>query len=364
MSGTSLDGLDIVAVEFHESQPELLHQQTIQYPPELRSLLQQLALNPDATINEMCILDTQLGNFYAEKINHFIDEFNINRQEIVALGSHGQTIRHDIQQNNPYTLQIGDPNIIAAQSGITVVADFRRRDLALGGQGAPLAPAFHNHAFHSDKTNRVIINIGGIANITYLPANNSTPICGFDTGPGNTLLDSLSQQFLNKNFDERGEFARSGEIQTATLQEIIEQEPYFHKKPPKSTGTDYFSPAWLKQFQFDSLSPSDIMATLVELTALSLVKGIQYLESNIDEFFVCGGGAHNNYLMERLSHHLKPGKVKSTISLGIHPDWVEAMAFAWLARQTIKQLPGNLPSVTSAKTPTILGGVYFSHRQA
>ncbi len=236
MSGTSLDGLDIVAVELHESQPKLLHQQTIQYPLELRTLLQQLALNPDATINEMCILDTRLGNFYAEKINHFIDEFNINRQEIVALGSHGQTIRHDIQQNNPYTLQIGDPNIIAAQSGITVVADFRRRDLALGGQGAPLAPAFHNHVFRSDKTNRVIINIGGIANITYLPANNSTPICGFDTGPGNTLLDSLSQQFLNKNFDERGEFARSGEIQTTMLhfwisgawqQMQLRPQPYF-----------------------------------------------------------------------------------------------------------------------------------------
>jgi len=359
MSGTSLDGLDIVAVEFNENKPELIHQQTTQYPVELRSLLQQLASNPDATVSEMCELDARLGRFYADKINHFIDTNQIERQDIIAIGSHGQTIRHNIQKIHPYTLQIGDPNIIAAETGITVVADFRRRDIALGGQGAPLAPAFHNQVFRSDKTSRVIINIGGIANITFLPADTSIPVSGFDTGPGNTLLDSLSQQFLKKNFDQDGNFARSGKIHTPTLQNMLNQEPYFLQKSPKSTGTDYFSQHWLKHYQLNLLSPPDAMATLVELTAISLVRGIQQLENNIAECFVCGGGAHNGYLMERLSVHLKPGKVDSTITLGIHPDWVEAMAFAWLARQTLKQLPGNLPSVTSAKTPTILGGVYF-----
>lgn len=359
MSGTSMDGLDIVAVTFNGNTPELIHHQTTQYPVELRTLLQQLVLSPDATVSEMCELDTRLGRFYAEKINDFININQIERQEIIAIGSHGQTIRHNIQHNHPYTLQIGDPNIIATETGITVVADFRRRDIALGGQGAPLAPSFHNQVFRSGKHNRVIINIGGIANITFLPADLSTPVSGFDTGPGNTLLDGLSQQFLKKNFDQDGNFARSGKIHTPTLQNMLNQESYFQQKPPKSTGTDYFSQDWLNHFQLNLLSPPDVMATLVELTAVSINRGVHQLKNNIAECFVCGGGAHNDYLMERLSFHLKPAKVDTTITLGIHPDWVEAMAFAWLARQTIKQLPGNLPSVTSAKTPTILGGVYF-----
>ena len=358
-----MDGLDLVAVKFSNDLPQLLHQQTIQYPDNLRELLQDLALRADATINEMCVLDTQLGQFYAKQINTFIDTSKINHQQIAAIGSHGQTLRHNIQQNTPYTLQIGDPNIIAAQTGITVVADFRRRDLAYGGQGAPLAPAFHNQVFRSHETSRVIINIGGIANITHLPADTSIPVSGFDTGPGNTLLDSLSRQFINQDYDHNGEFARSGKVQPDALQTMLDQEPYFHKKAPKSTGTDYFSPDWINHYRLDRLSAPDAMATLVELTAISLAEGIHSLKSNIKECYVCGGGAHNSYLLERLSYHLQPAKVNSTLQLGIHPDWVEAMAFAWLARQTIMLLPGNMPSVTSAKMPTILGGVYFSHKK-
>lgn len=364
MSGTSMDGLDLVAVEFDTPHPQLLFQQNTPYPAELRKLLQTMALNPASTVTEMCQLDTQLGQFYSDQINAFLDGFNINRLEVAAIGSHGQTLRHSTQQQPVYTLQIGDPNIIAARTGLTVVADFRRRDLAHGGQGAPLAPAFHNEVFHSDKVNRVIINIGGISNITSLPADSSIPVTGFDTGPGNTLMDYLSQQFLNKNYDHNGEFARSGKIHQPTLQLMLEQEPYFQQIPPKSTGTDYFSPAWLEKYKLDRISPPDAMSTLVELTAISLAQGIRSLTTVTKECFICGGGAHNDYLLERLTHHLDQITIHTTAQLGIHPDWVEAMAFAWLARQTMKLLPANLPSVTNAKNLTILGGVYFSPRKS
>jgi len=363
MSGTSMDGLDLVAVNFNQKHPGLLHKLNTQYPPSLRKALQSAALRSEATINEMCSLDTQLGQFYASTINHFIAINNIDRRQIAAIGSHGQTLRHNIQKNTPYTLQIGDPNIIAAKTGVTVVADFRRRDLANGGQGAPLAPAFHQQVFQSKETSRAIVNIGGIANITHLPADTSIPVSGFDTGPGNTLLDSLSFKFLNKNFDHDGDFARSGKVQHHTLQSMLDNEPYFQLRPPKSTGTDYFSPDWLNKYEINKLTPPDAMATLVELTAISIANGIKSLKTNIKECFVCGGGAHNSYLLERLSAQLQTVKINSTLQLGIHPDWVEAMAFAWLARQTTLLLPGNLPSVTSAKTPTILGGVYFSQNK-
>lgn len=363
MSGTSLDGLDLVAVEFNDDFPQLIHSQTTPYPVELQQSLRDLALNDKASVNQMCSLDTQLGQFYAESINTFIKTHNISNHQITAIGSHGQTIRHDTQSSFPYTLQIGDPNIIAAATGVTVVADFRRRDLAHGGQGAPLTPAFHNEVFRSNSSSRCIINIGGIANITHLPSDTTQPVSGFDTGPGNTLLDFLSQQFLNKDYDESGDLARSGKVNTGVLHSILEQEPYFHISPPKSTGTDYFSPAWFNRQGLNTLPVPDAMATLVELTAICIANGIHSIQDNIEKCFVCGGGAHNSFLLERLNLQLGSIKLKSTLQLGIHPDWVEAMAFAWLARQTILLLPGNLPSVTSAKIPTILGGVYFSHRQ-
>jgi len=363
MSGTSLDGLDLVAVDFSESRPQLLYQGNSAYPVKLRESLQHLALNPEASITQMCRLDTQLGQFYADRINAFMEIHNIKRSSIAAIGSHGQTIRHSARQEPAYTLQIGDPNIIAAETGVTVVADFRRRDLACGGQGAPLAPAFHNQVFRSDKTNRVIINIGGIANITSLPADRSIPVTGYDTGPGNTLLDHLSQKYLQKDYDNRGEFSRSGQIHQPTLQSILKQDAFFNQQPPKSTGTDYFSPAWLEKYEINQLSPADTMSTVVELTALSLSQEILSLTPTPSECYVCGGGAHNTYLIERVSHHLSESSIYSTDRLGIHPDWVEAMAFAWLARQTINFLPANLPSVTNAKNLTILGAVFFSNRQ-
>ncbi|MBC8209535.1 MAG: anhydro-N-acetylmuramic acid kinase [Gammaproteobacteria bacterium] len=362
MSGTSMDGLDLVAIDFSHNKPVLQHHGHTPYPDELRKNLQHAALNESTTISAACNLDTQLGQFYAQEINLFLDKNSIQRDEIAAIGSHGQTIRHSPQGGFPYTLQIGDPNIIAARTGLNVVADFRRRDLALGGQGAPLTPAFHHEVFLTELNNRAIINIGGIANITLLAADSSIPVTGFDTGPGNTLMDHLSALHLGQNFDRNGNFARSGKVHSAILQNML-TESFFHLKAPKSTGTDHFSPAWLEKHDLNSLSPADAMCTTLELTAASISQSIKMQDTIPDECFVCGGGAHNGFLLERLQHHLRSVKVDTTEKLGISPDWVEATAFAWLARQTMLFLPGNLPSVTNAKYSTILGGVYFSHGQ-
>lgn len=360
MSGTSLDGLDIAAVNFADNcKPEMLASHYCPYPVPLKQGLSDLITNEHATINEMCALDTRLGHFYADEILKFISANKFSTDEIAALGSHGQTLRHSVEKQPAYTLQIGDPNIIAAKTGLTVVADFRRRDLALEGQGAPLAPAFHASVFRHHVNNRVILNIGGIANITLLPAQGSASILGFDTGPGNTLLDLLSRQLLNKAYDEHGEFARLGSVDKQKLQSAIDNEPYFKAAIPKSTGTDYFSSEWLKRSGILELPPADAMATVLELVATTISRAILNQATNIDECFVCGGGAHNLYLMERIQFFLPNIALHTTSDLGIDPDFVEAMAFAWLAKQTIDQQPGNLPSVTNSQKFTILGAVYY-----
>ena len=354
-----MDGLDLVAVNFNAALPKVEASHQVDYPAELKQQLIDLATRPEATISRMCELDTRLGQFYGTQINDFIDAAGIERTRIRAIGSHGQTIRHDPDNRYPHSLQIGDPNIINVLTGLPVVADLRRRDVALGGQGAPFAPAFHNQVFRSSEFDRVIINIGGIANITYLPADADQPVYGFDTGPGNTLLDGLSRSTLDQDYDDNGNFARSGKVDSDRLQATLDNEPYFSRPAPKSTGTDYFSPAWLDRSDLLDLQPADAMATLVELTCSSLARGIASLPSAPAQCFVCGGGAHNGYLLERLRTHLPQSEVQTTDALGVDPDLVEALAFAWLARQTINHRPGNLPSVTNAQKFTILGGLYY-----
>jgi len=355
-----MDGLDLVAVQFDATLPRLLHHQTLPYPETLKRSLQQIALNPSATIDEMCLLDSQLGQFYARQINRFIDKHSLDSQLIRAIGNHGQTIRHAPNKQNPYSLQIGDANIIAAECDIDVVADFRRRDIALGGQGAPLVPAFHQQVFHSNTQDRVIINIGGIANLTLLPATPQIEPTGFDSGPGNTLIDFYCQHYLQQDFDDKGELARSGTPDIAVLQKLLE-DPYFTQPAPKSTGTDYFSPDWLNSDEFANLNPADALATLTELSARSIAVAARSLPLHVEEYYICGGGAHNRFLLQRLAQLLAPAIVQTTETLGIHPDWVEATAFAWLARQTLQHQAGNLPSVTNAKYASILGAVYFSN---
>jgi anhydro-N-acetylmuramic acid kinase len=362
MSGTSMDGLDLVAVRFDAPLPHLLHQQTRPYPEALKLALQQIALNPNATLDEMCTLDSQLGQFYARQINHFIDQYSIDQRRIRAIGNHGQTIRHAPNREPPYSLQIGDANIIAALCNIDVVADFRRRDIALGGQGAPLTPAFHQQVFGSDTQHRVIINIGGIANLTLLPATTQVEAIGFDSGPGNTLMDFYCQHYLQQDFDDSGELACSGTPDLAILQQLL-NDPYFTQPAPKSTGTDYFSPDWLKSDEFGRLNPADALATVTELSARSIANAARSLPLQAEEYYICGGGAHNRFLLQRLAQLLAPANVQTTEALGIHPDWVEATAFAWLARQTLLHQAGNLPSATNAKYASILGAVYFSNGQ-
>lgn len=361
MSGTSMDGLDIVAVSFDEDeQPRLLAKRQIDYPSDLQDRLLSIAVDPDGKVAEMCRLDTWLGRFYANQITRFLEDSSITLDQVEAIGSHGQTIHHNIDAHLPATLQIGDPNQIAAVTGLTVVADFRRRDVALGGQGAPFAPAFHRHAFQDAQLHRVIINIGGIANITSLPANPAQPVLGYDTGPGNTFMDFVSRKNLGTPYDDLGSHARTGRVHKDQLHRLLTDEPYFSLAPPKSTGTDYFSPGWLRSTGLMDLSSEDLMATLTELTAITIAREIGNLDRAVDEAYVCGGGAHNLYLMERLECQLDGIPVATTAELGVDPDFVEAIAFAWLARQTLRRQPGNLPSVTNAEKFTILGAVYYA----
>jgi len=365
MSGTSLDGLDLAAVKFNpQQQPVMLASAYFPYPDELRQSLHELIHGDNLRLPDLGRTDTRLGHFYAQSINRFCTQNLIDKSQICAVGSHGQTIWHAPSGDAPFTMQIGDPNIIAAITELDVVADFRRRDMALGGQGAPFACAYHQQVFRSTSLDRIIVNIGGIANITCLPHQQDREVIGFDSGPGNTLIDEFSRRHLGAAFDDCGNFARQGQVMEDNLNALMNNEPYFAMPPPKSTGTEYFSPHWLERSGLlDATRPADSMATLVELTARSIASAIEQTSMQPDEVYVCGGGAHNQYLLERLQSHVRPAALASTEALGLHPDWVEAVTFAWLAHQTVHRRPSNLPSVTKAKNFTILGGLYL-HRQA
>jgi anhydro-N-acetylmuramic acid kinase len=295
-------------------------------------------------------------------VNAALQKAGIPPQQIVAIGYHVQTIRHSPDSAVPYTAQIGDPNRIAARTGIDTVADFRRKDIAMGGQAAPLAPAFHRFLFRSSKEDRAVINVGGISNISYLPADHGAPILGFDTGPGNTLLDYWTGQHCNTPFDEGGAWARTGTVIKELLARMLDDEPFFRQAAPKSTGTEYFNPDWLMTFlnstASESLPPADVQTTLVELTVRTIAAALMELPSGIQNCYLCGGGAHNRYLMERLALALPECTVNTTAKLGLDPDFVEASAFAWLARERVNLRTGNIPEVTRAKQTTILGGIY------
>jgi len=360
MSGTSLDGVDIVAVRFDDkNQPAILAAKTFVYEQQMKSRLHQISNDSSATINDLCELNVELGRLYASIINEFIESNQLEKSATCAIGCHGQTIRHQPNLRFPYSLQIGDADIICTETGITTITNFRGRDIALGGQGAPLAPAFHQAVFRHAKINRIIINIGGIANITLLAADPNQEVLGFDTGPGNTLMDSWMRASRQQNFDANGAFAERGNINSLLVEKLL-QDPYFDLAIPKSTGTDYFSPTWLEKFDLNLNDATDVQASLTEFSARSIANAIEQLSVDIDECYVCGGGSHNNFLLQRLSNHLGSGcSLQSTSKLGIDPDLVEAVAFAWLSRQCLLSLPGNLPSVTNAKRPSILGSIHI-----
>lgn len=359
MSGTSMDALDAVLVDFSVSPPRLIDTLTQPFDEELRQEILGLAQPGANELDRLAQLDIRLGRISAQACRRLVEKTGIDAKVVNAIGSHGQTVRHAPHATYPYTVQIADPNTIAQLSGITTVADFRRRDMVAGGEGAPLVPAFHQALFQNRDKNRVILNIGGIANISVLPADHAQPVIGFDTGPGNMLMDAWTHLYHHRPYDEDGQWAQSGEVDMELLNEML-ADPYFSMSPPKSTGREQYNLPWLEKHlsRKEEHTAQDVQATLCELTAATIAYGILQHAPDTEEIYVCGGGAHNLCLMERLGVYLGEDNVKSTAALGIDPQWVEAMAFAWLARQTMNGLAGNLPAVTGAHEPVILGGIY------
>lgn len=360
MSGTSLDGVDAVLVSIDDDLIQHISATTRPMPGELRrEILEMIASSQTIDLDRLGMLDSRLGKLFGQTALDLLTGTHTKPDEIHAIGSHGQTLWHRPALPTSFTMQLGDPNVIAEVTGITTVADFRRRDMAAGGQGAPLVPAFHRAYLHQAHEARVVLNLGGMANISLLPSDADHDITGFDTGPGNVLLDLHALRHLDRPCDHAGEWGASGHIDQNLLDRML-TDPYFMAQPPKSTGREYFNEAWLQRqlAAGPELAPADIQATLTELTARSVTDAIHAHSSKCDRMLVCGGGVHNKHLMRRLSALLAPATVESTETYGIAPDWVEATAFAWLADRTLKGLPGNLPSVTGARHPVILGAIY------
>ncbi len=361
ISGTSADGIDVALASFRP-RPRLLAGMTYPYPPDLRVAILRVAQSDgQVSLDELGALDVLIGRVFADAAGELLQRQNVAPAQVRALGSHGQTIRHrPLQSGAPYTLQIGDPNVIAEQTGITTVADFRRRDVAAGGHGAPLAPVFHAAMLGRSAKPRVVLNLGGIANITILPGAGGEPIRGFDTGPASCLLDAWVEKHLEQPFDRDGMFAASGRVDPTLLARLLD-EPYFSTPPPKSTGREVFHLAWLQaQLRGLVLAPRDVQATLVALSAESIAAAIRAQAPGTREVFVCGGGVHNPVLMAAIAQALAPVPVASVAGIGIDPDFVEAMTFAWLARERIERRPlADVPGVTGARGARVLGGVYF-----
>jgi anhydro-N-acetylmuramic acid kinase len=363
MSGTSMDAVDVAVVRFPGELCELVCYRQYPIPDPVVLALQEAG--PTSAAADIVRLDAQLGELFAECVSDAIRQSGLGAGEISVIGSHGQTLIHCPQAAVRNTLQIGDPNRIAYVTGIRTVADLRRMDLAAGGQGAPLAPAFHAWRFRSDRHVRLVINIGGIANISILPPAPGETASGFDTGPGNTLLDQWVQKKLGKPMDHDGEWAASG-IPNLNLLERLCADPYFVRPPPKSTGRDYFNLEWFRTaagVQLAELHPADVQATLLELTARTVAHAARTHAKSAVESFVCGGGASNSRLMTRLRELLAPMHTGTTAELGVPPDAVEAMMVAWIAKCRVEGIPANLPSVTGAARPVLLGGIYEPGKQ-
>lgn len=357
MSGTSIDAIDAALVEISDdSHCKLVAHHTHPIPEQLKQSLLSLIQPGENELARMMQCDVALGKVFAEASNELVNKSKFTTKQVKAIGSHGQTLRH--YPGEATTLQIGDANIIAQLTGITTIADFRRRDMAAGGQGAPLVPAFHKIIFSGYGYDQVIVNIGGIANITLLPADN-TNVSGFDTGPGNCLMDEVALQYLKLPYDRDGEWGASGHVHPGLLERML-NDTYFAKAAPKSTGREYFNLHWLNEIlkSFPNLAAQDIQATLCELTARTISDAIINSMPSAKRTLVCGGGVHNSALMKRLDELLIEQQVGSTETEGMDPDWIEAMAFAWLAKQTLENKPGNLPDVTGASQTVILGAIY------
>ena len=351
MSGTSLDGVDIALCEINDTSCTLLHSHEYSFPPDLKEDVLE-AIDSSLTLLSLGVLDHRLGTLFADSINTFLLAFNINKEDITAIGLHGQTLWHSPNGDTPFSMQLGDANIVASKTQITTIADFRRMDIANGGQGAPFAPAFHKFLFSELEGRVAVLNIGGMANITILEEQ----VLGWDSGCGNVLLDWWMSQTQLKPYDKDGEFACGGKLSNVLLTLMLE-DTYFKKSAPKSTGREYFNALWLekKLTNFAHLSDQDIQRTLLELTALSISNDLK--DRNITSLIVCGGGAKNKFLMQRL-RELNTCVLKRSDELGINSDALEAMAFAWFAYKRTHKQEVDLCSITGATKTSQLGAIY------
>ncbi len=357
ISGTSVDGVDCALVQFDSDKPQLIATHSHEIPPQLRNSILNLCSGESSGLVQLGTVHIELGVLFAEAAATLLHKSRHQASDVTAIGSHGQTVWHEPDSAHPFTLQLADPNTIAQVTGITTIADMRGRDMAAGGQGAPLAPLLHRQIFSSKETDRAVVNIGGFGNITALPTMG--PNLAFDTGPGNVLMDYWIEKHKQQSFDANGDWAASGTFNEELLKLLLEED-YFLKNPPKSTGRELFNGNWLesKLSAFgQQVDPSDVQATLLRLTATTIVSDLERY-SDAREIYICGGGAHNKELMKTLADLASGTTVKSTAELGIDPDWVEAIAFAWMASQTVQKKPIDTGEFTGASVPVILGGIY------
>ena len=353
MSGTSLDGADAALIDFSDRFPRILAFATVPFPVALRDRILTLSEPGDDSMELSGVVSIELADLYARAVEGVIAGGGVDRHSIVAIGCHGQTVRH--RPDLGFTIQLNDPARVAELTGIDVVADFRRRDMAAGGQGAPLVPAFHEAVFRNDKTSRAVVNIGGISNVTWLPASRKT--VGFDCGPGNVLLDGWARRHIGTHYDEDGAWAARGNTDTALLDRLLE-EPFLKSPPPKSTGRELFRLEWLERRLSPSMAPADVQSTLTDFTAHAIMGAIERFCGDTQEIYLAGGGARNSALVSRIKALAKGRPVEPTDVLGVPTSHVESMAFAWLAMKCVRKEPVDLTAATGAKGPRILGAVY------
>ena len=352
MSGTSADAIDAALVGFDpDGNTQLISTQTLKMPADLRTRIISAQTREDTSIGDICEQDVALSLLYATAVKTLLGKANVPASRIEAIGNHGQTLLHAPEADHPFTIQIGDNHRLAELSGITVVGDFRRRDIAAGGQGAPLVPAFHRTLVAQAET-AAFLNVGGIANISVIAPDR---VSGFDTGPGNTLSDAWIRKHQKQAFDASGAWASTGTVNEPLLERML-ADPYFSRPAPKSTGQDYFNLTWLDNLRVDELAPADVQRTLVELTARSASDALK--ASGCERVYLCGGGRHNDLLTERLGSLAAPIEVSDTLELGVDADFMEAVAFAWLAKQCLDRAQGNVPAVTGAQSERVLGVIY------
>lgn len=357
MTGSSVDAIDAALVHFDSGAPQLIKAVSKPFSPDTRNRIIQVTHGEPCSVSEICSLDAKIGAELADAAQDLIDESDIEAKTVVAIGSHGQTVCHLPDETPSGTMQLGDAAQIAERTGITTVADFRHRDMAAGGQGAPFAPVFHAAVLRSDTEDRCVVNLGGIANVTVLPKQASAPVVGFDTGPASALLDLWSQKNIGKRFDRDGEWSSGGTVIESLLQLWLD-DTFFHRQPPKSTGRDYFDEHWLNAKLAPAHNAQDVQATLAELSAHTVADAVKQHAPQSKRVLICGGGVNNRDLLARIQRHLDDRIVESTSVHGVDPHWVEAMMIAWLTARTLSGLPGNLPSVTGAAGERICGAIY------